>query len=185
MTAVTLGCLTPDDQAAVVTGRIRAVLDRYGCSELTVPAGYHTTAVLTAELPLCPVDDEDREGWRVFLRTDDGRLRAPFEPNKAIWAKGATVIAPCPHGGQTRLERCLCGIRYVPDPAVFPHTVDLTKATYRDGLALPAGWRIVAARGTAEGAVHRDVSARGDGYISFHEYRRAQRFRIADLFYTD
>ncbi|WOF17895.1 hypothetical protein IHV82_15535 [Mycobacterium avium] len=63
--------------------------------------------------------------------------------------------------------------------------MDLTKATYRDGLALPAGWRIVAARGTAEGAVHRDVSARGDGYISFHEYRRAQRFRIADLFYTD
>ncbi len=32
---------------------------------------------------------------------------------------------------------------------------------------------------------HSTGRDRGDGYISFHEYRRAQRFRIADLFYTD
>lgn len=185
MTAVTLGGLTPEDQADVAAGRIRAVLDRYGCSELTVPAKYNTTSVLTAELPLCPIDDEDREGWRVFLRSDDGRLRAPFEPRKALYAKGTTVSALCPHGGRTRLERCTCGIRFVPDPTVFPHTVELAKATYLDGLALPAGYRIVAARGTAEGAIHRDATARGDGYISFHEYRRAQRFHVDDLFFVD
>ncbi|KKC04530.1 hypothetical protein [Mycobacterium nebraskense] len=179
--AVTVDSLAADDYVDLAAGRVRAILARHGCDELTTPARYNSTMVLTAELPLCPLD-EDREGWRVFRYSHDGRLMAPFERQRALWSDGDTVIALCPHGGRTRLERCTCGVRFVPDAAVFGHTIEMARATIKD--SLPAGWRLVAATGTAEGAVHRDVTALGDGYVSFLEYRRAQRFRVDELFHT-
>lgn len=123
----------------------------------------------------------DRIGWRIW-RFWDGHLRPLHHPGPAVlWS---TVDAECEyrrsHTVLDDYQQCLCGLRYIPDFAVF---AEFLAAAYRNG-----GNEIVVALGEGVGRVDFDQcttwSPPGRKHLRYQltpEWRRTTQFQIHAL----
>ena len=200
---ITESDLSAEDLADLDAGRIGALLARHGRTSLTIetltigghtwPGGHHFY-VDVAHRDLWPPTDEGREGWRLWSAAPDGRLYPPLAGR--VWppvagcdpvhASGGAVASACRRAGVHALRACTCGVRYVPDAGDFADFLGLVRAAFdMPGWPPPPGWELVAARGYAEGEIDLDVTAVGDGFRLAPQYRRCERFRVADWFRTN
>lgn len=156
---------------------------------ITVPGGHYFYPSHSARQKW-PDEAEQREGWRAWIQSPDGRLYPPMaplvkalSPYLPVWgtapsAAGTVVAARCPHTRPLHdFKLCVCGLRYIPNRSDFQRFVDHLKETSW----LKPGWRVVEARGIAEGARDYDVTGCDGFFWAALAWRRCERFRITEL----
>ncbi|GAB4720266.1 hypothetical protein MAHJHV65_43630 [Mycobacterium avium subsp. hominissuis] len=155
----------------------------------TVPGGHYFYPSQSSR-EMWPDESEGREGWRAWIQSPDGRLYPPMAPlvqalaphlprwGTAASAVGTVVEADCPRARAGHdFKLCVCGLRYIPSRCEFQRFVDHLRET----AWLRPGWRVVEARGIAEGAVDYDVTGSDGFFWAALAWRRCERFRITEL----